>query len=100
MSFSPEAGDYLTSAGSVSYVERVETLDGQPRPRYWPGFQLVLRTPAGQVSTVPLPRGARPATEVEVTRFREAQDALSPVLPLDVAPSRTYVAPDAALVLF
>lgn len=98
----PRAGDYLTSGARVLYVERVETLAGEPRPTYWPGFVLVLRDRDSGIQRGPLPRAAREATADEVTAWKARHDAVSPPLPLEGLdpPTRVYAAPGEPLALF
>lgn len=100
----PAAGDYLAFRGgrTVRYVERVETRDGEGRPRYWPGFVLVLRDDLGRVERGGLPRGARDATRDEVAAFKARHDAVCAPLPLDdvLVPTRVYAAPAEQAALF
>lgn len=98
----PAAGDYLTAGARVLYVERVETLAGESRPTYWPGFVLVLRDHAGRIERGPLPRAAREATADEVTAWKARHDVVSPALPLEGLdpPTRVYAAPGEPLALF
>ncbi|HEY8590200.1 MAG TPA: hypothetical protein VIL55_11675 [Naasia sp.] len=107
-----QAGDFLTWQQTrpglmpevrTAYVERVCTRDGQSRPRWWPGFRLVLRSAVGETTTVDAPpRGAREADAAEVREYRALQDAYSPALPIGevLTPTRVYAAPAEQAALF